>query len=181
MSGNPWEQAPHIWPTKAAFFNFLRGNLRRAVWERWPLKIEFKNESCSAPPEGYNGRAKSGAYCALSGEWVGKSAAEIDHIHGNVSLQDWDDVLPFIQHLCASKENMQYVSKEAHRVKSYADKHGLSFDEAYATKQAIALIKDKKDLTWLKERGIVPASNQKKRREQIVEYLTKGDSHEQGC
>lgn len=173
MNEEPWIIASHIWPTKASFFTFLRGQLRRAIWEKWPLKIEFKNEACSKPPPDYTGRAKTGGYCALTGEWVGKSKAQIDHIKGNVSLQDWDDVLPFIQHLCASKENMQLVDPEAHKVKSYAEKEGITFEQALATKQAIAIIKAKNDRKWLEERGITPETNQAKRRIQIIEELNK--------
>lgn len=167
----PWLEAPHIWPTKSSFFTFLRGALRRALWERWPLKIEFKNEVCEPPPEEYKGRAKSGAYCALSGEWVGKSASEIDHILGNVSLKDWEDVLPFVLHLCASKDNMQLVSKEAHKIKSYAEKMGISFEEASYTKEAIAICKAKGDIKWLEQRGIKPDKNGLKRRGQIIKQL----------
>lgn len=168
---NPWEEAPHIWPTKASFFNFLRGNLRRAVWEKWPLKLEFKNEVCKPPPEDYIGRAKSGTYCALSGVWTGKSAAEIDHVQGHVSLQDWEDVLPFIQHLCASKGDMQYVSAEAHKIKSYAERKGISFDDALVEKQAIAICKTKKDKQWLIDHGVEPNGNSLKRRAQIIHIL----------
>lgn len=169
----PWVEYKHIWPTKAKFFSFLRGNLRRAVWEKWPGKIEFKNEVCSAPPEGYTGRAKSGAYCSLTGEWVGKSAAEIDHIVGHVSLNDWDDVLPFILHLCASKDNMAYVGKEAHRIKSYAERMGITFEQALIQKQIIALQKAKQDVDFIESKGYTPASNQAKRKQQLIEILTK--------
>jgi hypothetical protein len=167
----PWIEAPHIWKTQAAFFAFLRGALRRAVWEKWPLKLEFKNQFCEPPPPGYTGRAKSGNYCALTGKWVGKSAAEIDHIHGHVSLQTWEDVLPFIQHLCASKENMQYVEKEAHKIKSYAERMGLTFEEAVVIKQAIEICKTKKDKQFLIEHGVKPATSAAKRRTQVEEVL----------
>lgn len=168
---NPWQEAPHIWPTKSSFFAFLRGALRRAVWEKWPLKLEFKNQVCEAPPEDYKGRAKSGAYCALSGEWTGKSAGEIDHLIGHVSLKDWEDVLPFIQHLCASKDNMQFVAKEAHKCKSYAERMGITYEEAVIQKEIIAIMNAKADRHWLESRGIVPASNAKKRRQQIEEKM----------
>ena len=171
---NPWEEAPHIWPTKSSFFTFLRGALRRAVWEKWPLKLEFKNQVCEPPPEDYKGRAKSGAYCALSGEWTGKSAGEIDHLLGHVSLKDWDDVLTFIQHLCASKDNMQFVSKEAHKIKSYAERMGISYGQAITEKTIIAIFKEKKDIQFLKERGVTPASNATKRKQQIREILENG-------
>lgn len=169
----PWVEYKHIWPTKAKFFSFLRGNLRRAVWEKWPGKIEFKNEVCSAPPEDYTGRAKSGAYCALTGEWVGKSAAEIDHIKGHVSLNDWDDLLPFILHLCASKDNMAYVGKEAHRIKSYAERMGISFEQALIQKQIIALQKARQDVDFIRSNGYTPGSNQAKRKQQLIEILTR--------
>ena len=167
----PWIEAPHIWPTKAAFFSSLRGMLRRAVWEKWPLKIEFKNEVCDKPPEDYTGRAKTGAYCALTGEWVGKSAAEIDHIEGHISLCDWEDVLPFIQHLCASKDNMQYVSKEAHKVKSYAERMGISFEEALLLKRVIQMEKDKTLKKFLDDHGVTCKATQ--RREKALEILRK--------
>lgn len=139
MQNNLWEIYPHVWKTKAAFFSWLRGGLRRAVWEKYPVKLEFKNEVCSPPPEGLETRAKSGAYCALTGEWVGKSKGEIDHIKGNASLNDWNDVLPFIQHLCATKDNLQFVDKEAHKIKSYAERQGISFEEAIIRKKVIAM------------------------------------------
>lgn len=167
---NPWEKYPHIWPTKSSFFTFLRGGLRRGLWEKYPPKLEFKNKACSKPPEGYTGRAKTGAYCALSGEWTGKSKLEVDHIKGNVSLQDWDDVLPFIIHLCSTEDNFQLVSKEAHKIKSYSERMGISYEEAVIKKEAIQICKmDEKK--WLQEKGIVPASNATKRREQVEEYL----------
>ncbi len=169
----PWVEAPHIWPTKASFFSYLRGAFRRAVWEKWPLKFEFKNSVCEPPPEGYTGRAKTGACCALTGEWTGKSAAEIDHILGNASLQGWEDVVPFLQHLCASVDNMQYVSKEAHKIKSYAEKQGISFEEAAIQKQALSLCKTGQEKEWLVERSVVPATSAVKRRAQVVEQLRK--------
>ena len=169
----PWNYEDSPWKTKAEFFTYLRGALRRAIWEKWPLKFKFKDGVVGPPPEDYKGKAKSGAYCALSGEWVPKSYAEVDHIVGNVSLQEWEDVLPFIQHLCCPKENMQYVSKEGHKVKSYADKQGITFEEAQAEKTAIALIRSKKDKEFLESMGEIPGSNQSKRRKQIVEHLLK--------
>ena len=149
-----WEQYPEVWATKAAFFAWLRGGLRRAIWEKYPPKIIFKNEMCSPPPSNYTGRAKSGANCALTGEWINKSNLEVDHIVGNASLRDWDDVLPFIQHLCTDDSNMQLVSKEAHKVKSYAERMGITFEEALVEKQVIAIMKNKqKCLAFLEEHG----------------------------
>lgn len=133
----PWEEHPDVWPTKAKFFAWLRGCFRKAIWNRYPGKVKVKNARCGKPPEDYTGRAKSGAYCSLTGEWVGKSALEVDHIVGEVSLRDWGDVETFCRHLCASEDNLQLVSKEAHKIKSYAERMGLTFAEAELEKEVI--------------------------------------------
>jgi hypothetical protein len=168
----PWEDYPNIWPTKSKFFTWLRGSLRNAVWNKSPIKIIFKNEACSAPPEDYDGRAKSGAYCALSGKWEGKSKLEIDHIEGNVSLNDEGDILDFLKHLIPPPHSLQCVTKEAHKIKSYAEKAGISYEEACIEKQIIQIIKEKKDKQFLEERGIKPAGNQAARRKQLKEEMS---------
>jgi len=168
----PWEKYPHIWKSKAAFFTYLRGSLRKAVWNMYPPKLDFKNKNCYPPPEGMITRAKSGVYCALSGEWVGKSKSEVDHVEGNVSLKDWEDILPFLEHLCLRCEgdNLQLVTKEAHKIKSYAEKHNTSYEEAAIAKKTIAICKGDVKL-WLTNKGIDPASNAKLRRQQVLEVL----------
>lgn len=142
----PWELYPHIWKTESNFWTWMRGSLRRSVWEKYPVKLEFKNEAVSLPPEGYTGRAKSGAICALSGVWEGKSKMEVDHIEGNVSLKSWEDVLPFVMHMVTTKETMQLVTKPAHKIKSYAERFGLTYEEADVKKAAIAWFKEHKGI-----------------------------------
>ena len=147
--------------------------LRRAIWETYPLKISFKNSLCKPPPADYVGRAKSGAVCSLTGEWTAKSYLEVDHIVGNASLREWEDVLPFIQHLCASQDNMQLVSKDAHKIKSYAEKHNLSFEEAYVVKQVIKMIQEKKDKEFFIERDLEVPTNAVRRRISMIDILKK--------
>jgi hypothetical protein len=138
---SPWISHPEIWATKSKFFTWLRGGIRLAIWNKYPPKLSFKNKVCKPPPEGLETRAKTGTECALTGEWTGKSKTEVDHIIGNSSLRDWDDVLPFIQHLCTDHSNMQLVSKEAHKIKSYAERMGITFEEAVIEKQVISFMK----------------------------------------
>ena len=134
----PWETHPHIWKTKAAFFSFVRGGLRKALWERYPVKIEYKKNNLIPPPESYQGRGKSGQYCALTNEFVINSKLEVDHTEGNQSLNDWDDLQPFIEHLLLCQDNLQLVDREAHKVKSYAERMGISYQEAEIQKRVIA-------------------------------------------
>ena len=171
----PWLWYPELWGSKSKFYTWLRGSLRKAVWNTSPIKISFKNKSCSPPPLGYTGRAKTGAYCALSGDWDGKSALQVDHKIGNVSLNDEDDILQFIKHLIPPPNSLQLVTKEAHKIKSYREKQGVTYSEAYAEKKAIEIIKAKEDVEFLKSKGIKPAPNAKLRRQQLVEYF-KGEN-----
>lgn len=172
---SPWESYPHIWKTKAAFFSWLRGGLRRGLWEKYPPKLEFKNKVCKPPPEGYTGKAKSGIECALTGEWEGKSKLEIDHRSGNVSLKDWEDLLPFVMHLCFdSDDKVQAVKKEAHKVKSYAEKMGISFAEALAEKKTIEICKSTQGaIDFILNHNITPGKNAKIRRQQVREIIEK--------
>lgn len=167
----PWEEYPEFWPTEAKFWTYLRGGLRRGLWEKSPIKIDYKRQLLSKPPEGYTGRAKSGAICALTGEWTGNSNLEVDHVDGGKSLLSFEDILPFIMHMVPPKESLQLVEKEAHKIKSYAERQGITFEEAVVTKKVIALEKDKKVMQWFAERDIVPESNAKRRRAQMVEIL----------
>ena len=168
---SPWESNPEIWKTKAAFFTWMRGSLRRGLWEKYPPKIQFKNSKCSRPPQGYTGRAKTGAYCALTGDWEGKSKLQVDHIKGNASLKDWEDVEGFIAHLCSTEDNLQLVTKEAHYVKSYAERWDLSFEEALVEKQVIKFMKNSvaKQKSVLKGHGVPEdqLSNAGKRKDAI--------------
>jgi hypothetical protein len=141
LTKEPWEEHPDVWPTKAKFFAWLRGCFRRAIWNLSPCKIKFKNAHCSPPPEGYKGKAKSGANCALTGEWEGKSKLEVDHIQGECSLRDWDDVATFVRHLCPPNDNLQLVTKEAHKIKTLAERKGISFEAALLEKRVIAFAK----------------------------------------
>lgn len=173
----PWEEYPEFWKTEAAWWSYLRGGLRRGLWEKSPIKLDFKNKACHEPPEGYTGRAKSGAICALTGDFVGKSKSEVDHIEGHMSLTCWEDVLPFIMHLAPPKGSLQLVEKEAHKIKSYAERVGITYEEAVIEKDAIAWEKRnkgvKKQRDILQALGVEGAQDLKGKdiRKAYVEYL----------
>ena len=139
----PWETHPTIWKTKGAFFKWLRGSLRHGLWNTYPIKIDYKNNNVSVPPVDYIGKAKSGAYCSLSGEWIAKSYLEVDHIQGEASLKEWSDIPKFIDHLLLCHNNLALVSKKAHKIKSHAERMGISYEESAIEKQ-VNIFKNKK-------------------------------------
>lgn len=162
-----WEQYPHIWKTKAAYYAWLRGSFRR-IWARYPVKIEFKKNNQYPPPPGYTGRAKNLGTCSLCGERdIAISKLEVDHIDTTGSFDDKESAFEWFWRLLCDESNMQLVHKECHKIKSYADRMGISFEEAMIEKKVIKLFKDKKDKEWLIERGVQPESNASKRKEQV--------------
>lgn len=68
---------------------------------------------------------------------------------------------------------MQLVSKDGHKIKSYADKYNISFEEAYIIKTAIAIIKNKTDKDFFIARNLEIPSSSVKRRESIINILKK--------
>lgn len=171
----PWLEHPSIWKTKSSFMSFLRGGIRRALWNRSPIKLEFiKEKRIKIPNPNPRGKVAEvwGAQCALCGKYFPLNMMEVDHKTGNHSLNDLDDIQSFIENIvCISKEDLQFVDKTCHRIKSHADKHNMSFEDSRIEKEVIEIVKSKKDLTWLRDRGIVPAKNQKLRRQQILEEM----------
>ena len=159
-----------IWPTDAAFFTWLRGAMRKAIWQFHPIKLKYKKSSVQPPPPEYTGRAKGLIQCAFTGEWVGQSMAEVDHIEGHSSFKCVDDLLPYMTHLALPKD-LQCVSKEAHKVKSYAERMGISFEDALVEKRAIALVKSGGE-QWLRDRGVV-VPKKKDLRKILVQQLKK--------
>ena len=161
----------HIWKTKPEFFTWLRGCLRRGIWEKSPVKLSFKNSMLVAPPVDYVGRAKRLGFCQLSREWFPASYLEVDHVDGNKSLQSIDDIVDFVLHL-ACPDELQVVSKEAHKIKSYAERMDISYEEALLIKKAIQI--EKGDWrSWLAARGKSCLSKEK--RSVIVDCL-RGDN-----
>jgi hypothetical protein len=171
----PWVEHTLIWPTEAKFMSWVRGGIRAGLWKKHPVKLEFLRQNTKQIVNN-NPRSKKthptvkGCVCALCGAETPFKDVEVDHLKGNHSLRSMDDLRAFIEAMImVSFNDLQVVCKTCHKIKSYAEKQGITFAEAKAEKLAISLIKLKKDVAWLTERGIVAGSNQAHRRRQIVE------------
>lgn len=178
----PWEAYSHIWKTQAAFMSFIRGGVRRGLWMRHPVKLEFLQKNRIRAPIGRKtknhpeGQEVWACKCSQCGGIFRQSDVEVDHIVGNHSLKTIDDLDNFLRQIVYIKdEELQIICKGCHKIKSYAEKEGISFELAKATKEVIALEKEKKLLQWLEDRDILPASNAKLRRQQAIDYLTLGE------
>ena len=169
-----WEIYPHIWKTESAFMSWIRGGIRRSLWNRHPVKLEFiKQNRIKIKNPNPKGKVDKvwGGVCALTGETHVIANLEVDHQKGNHSLQTLKDVEQFISGIVnITLEDLQFVSKEAHKIKSYAEKQGISFEEAKIEKEVIEIIKQKKDKEYCIEHNLVVESTQALRRKVIVAH-----------
>ena len=179
-----WEIYPHIWKTESAYMSWIRGGIRRSLWNRHPVKLEFiKLNRVKIPNPNPRGKVAKvwGGVCALTGETHVIANLEVDHLTGNHSLQTLKDIEPFVKGIVdITLEDLQFVSKEAHKIKSYAEKQGISFEEAKIEKEVIEIIKQKKDKVYCIEHNLVVESTQALRRKTIVAHklslLNKGET-----
>ena len=175
MKQPPWVTHSKIWKTQSSFMSFLRGGIRRSLWNKSPIKLEFiKNNRKKIPNPNPKGRVSEvwGATCYICGQDFPLNNVDVDHLEGNHSLRSMDDLQSFIEAIvCVTEDQLGFACKECHRCKTMAEKQGISLERARAEKTAILLQKEKQDVQWLKENGIIPASNSAKRRVQIVERL----------
>lgn len=179
-----WEIYPHIWKTESAYMSWIRGGIRRSLWNRHPVKLEFiKLNRVKIPNPNPKGKVTKvwGGVCSLTGETHIIANLEVDHLTGNHSLQTLKDIEPFVKGIVdITLEDLQFVSKEAHKIKSYAEKQGISFEEAKIEKEVIEIIKQKKDKEYLQEHQLPVSSTKSLRRKAIVAHklslLNKGEN-----
>lgn len=172
---DPWTNYPHIWKTKAAFLSFIRGGIRRALWNRSPIKLEFiKKYRKRIKNPNPKGKVKEvwGGTCALCNKDFPSPQLNVDHKIGNNSLKELSDLQSFIESIVLVQESdLQFVCIPCHKIKNLQERSGVDFESARVTKEVIAIMNSKTDRQWLKDHGIIPASSAAKRRKQIEEEM----------
>ncbi len=178
-----WNYEGSPWKTESAWLAYLRGTLRKA-WSRHPAKIAKLNRdrvkienpsptSAKRFPQVWGARCEccGGIFPLSSGkkEKSGKDTIVVDHAKPAGAFTNVKEFQGFFERLlCISPDDLRLLCTTCNATYSLADKLGVSFEEAHANRQAIQIIKDKRDKHWLLENNILPAKAQKNRREQIV-------------
>lgn len=183
---NPWEHplGKTIWKTKAAFMSFVRGGIRRGLWEKNPLKLDFIKSKRKRVPLGRKTIKNPegmvwGAECEICHNDFRQADVQVDHKCGNHSLKTEEDIIGFITNMIYidPDNDLQIVCKDCHSIKTNMDRKGISFEESKAEKKAIQIEKEKRVNETLEGLGLVPASNAAKRRKQLVEaFMKEGDN-----
>jgi len=172
----PWNDTK-IWKTKAEFFKYIRGTLRMG-WKRYPLKIEYRNSMVIPNFEGSgvtNPRVKKVGKCEICQNWFPQSALETDHIKPCGTIRDWETAGTFLHNMFCDKDNLRLLCCECHGQITYAERMGMSMEDAIIEKQCVAFGKlpAAEQSAKFTEIGLNPDeySTKEKRRDAYREYL----------
>lgn len=181
----PWEWSD-VWDNESQFLVWLRGQLRQ-IWSDYPVRVTFKEEQCVAVTEemrekyGLHRQTKKAAQCVHCKNWFAKSKLEVDHIVQAGSMTKMEDVERYLMEgLLCSPLNMQLTCKPCHKIKSYAERQGMTFEEARIEKEVIAWLKEhnvtqQKEILTLAGFTDEEMKNAGNRRKSARRLLSKGD------
>jgi len=176
---NPWESHPNIWKSKAAFMSWCRGGIRRSLWNKSPIKINFikKHRIRIANPKNTKRSPAEvwGGKCELClGEFVLREI-QVDHKVGNHKLTEINDIQSFIESIVMVEDkDLQLICKQCHKIKTHSERMGLTFEEAARKKKIIAYMKLKVDeqIKILIEHNL-PTNNAKIRKAGFTKIIDK--------
>ena len=182
---NPWEtpEGKVVWKTEAQYWNWVRGALRR-LWADYPLRKVWKKNSLRplTQEEKASGKfhpsTKNVGDCVFCKEVMAGSKLECDHIVESEGCTDRRTAEKFLWH-CGGQTstNFQLVCKPCHKIKSYAESKGISFEDARLEKQAIQWEKENKGVNvqrgLLESLGVENAQSLKAKeiRKAYIDYL----------
>ena len=183
-----WNFPGSIWKTESAWFSWIRSSIRKS-WNRHPCKIAKLNaERIKIPnpnpkgatrfPEVWGGKCSccGGVYPLSASKKEGRSKVviQVDHILESGSLTDVSHLQRFVERLfVVSPDDLQLICSVCNKVKDYAARNNMTFEEAKLEKGAKAIVDAKEDKQFLLDRDILPASAQANRRRQVFEQLKK--------
>lgn len=162
-------------PRERDVVSVIRGAIRRA-WMKAPQKLAFLY-SRTVPDMNPDTRTLWLFQCEHCEQMFKLSDVEVDHKEGNhpfSAKEDFDDYFENI--LMCGFDDLQLLCKQCHAVKTYADKHGLSLEDAKIEKEVVSVMKQNAQyqVAYIKERGMTPAKNADLRREQVREIIKGG-------
>ena len=162
------------WKNSVAFFTYLRGCLRKA-WSTNPIKhnlIKKKRKQIKNPNPNGKKETVFGFTCEMCNTDHVIANGQVDHIVAAGSLRKTEDIQGFVERLLyVTEDDLRLICKGCNSALAYADKQGISYEEAVREKKLIEICKTKKDTQFLKDHSIVPASNATKRKQQVREVL----------
>lgn len=157
----------------------LMALIRSAVRTKWmscKTKLAFL-EKTRIPDTDPNTRTMWLWECEMCKGKFKNNEINVDHKQSEKSFTEIGQALEWASGILdVSFDDLQILCIPDHMIKNVMDSHNCSYEEAVNIKKAIEILDNKdKALTWFKERGIIPPSNAKKRREAIIKYLEENE------
>lgn len=154
-----------FYKSKAAFFADVRSGIRQGLWNKHKVKLEVK-KTLRRKIKNPNPNPRKGAEfvwgceCNICHGEFRENECEVDHIVGEASLKDMDDLVMFFKKIVmVTPQDLQIVCKQCHAIKTYSERYGVSFNEAKATKAAKAAVDNntyQSELTRLGVTKLIP-------------------------
>lgn len=175
----PWELYPHLWKTEGTFLSYIRGGIRRHLWAKSPIKLEFIKQTrvmiTNPNVRLRKGRPKVwGGICEHCLKEFQLKDMEVDHKTGEFALRKIEDIQTFVEGIVfVTYDDLALLCKPCHKAKTLAERYEMSMEDAIIEKQTIEICKGNANSVklWLKVYGVEPAATAAKRREQVREVL----------
>ena len=115
--------------TEAEFFQKIRYSLRKAFRFWNPMLKALKN--ASRPSQSANKKLKFEYQCAECKEWFPRTQVQIDHIIPCGSLNNYNDLVPFLKNLTQEDpKSYQILCKKHHKEKTAQEKEDRKIKSA---------------------------------------------------
>lgn len=172
----PWESEFSPWRSKSEYFTWVRGVFRKA-WTTYPVKNNWKSSMLRPITDEdrkkykwLSKRVKKVGECIYCHELFAASKLQVDHKILIGSCRTFEEANNFAWHCIGENtENMGLTCLPCHKIKSYAESHGMTFEEAATEKYAIKMCKKsaKLQIAELTKRGFTKSdiNNAGKRRQ----------------
>ena len=173
------EENKEVWKSESAFLSYIRGGVRRSLWNRHPVKtklINSKRKQIANPNQKGKKPTVWGGECDICKGLFISSELQVDHIRENgSSLKCISDVQKFIEDIVVvTEDDLRWVCINCHSIVSHSQKNGISFEQAKVEKRVISLDKENKVLDVLSGLGASCIPTTKiKRKALLLEILLK--------
>lgn len=131
---HPWSEG-HYFKSQAQFYSWIRSGIR-GMWKRYPIKNQFISNNRYKACIGKGGREVWASDCSICGQAYSLSKMQVDHIVPSGSLRSMEDVATFMgrMFLVDDVTKLRMVCVPCHEVITYAEKNGLTMEEAEVMK-----------------------------------------------
>ena len=165
-----------VWKSKASLMSYIRGGVRRSLWNRHPSKTKLiKDKRFQIPNPNPNGKKPTvwGGECEICNNLFIEKELQVDHIRDQgSSLKEISDIQQFIEDIViVTRDDLRWVCKGCHEIVSYSQKMNVSFEKARIEKQFIQIKKDKNVLDKLREYDLQSIPKLKKDQESLLREL----------